>query len=88
MTNIDIIRAWKDEEYRTSLDGAALPGNPAGVVALTDEQMGMVAGAGASYITNTSICETYSEKCPRITDACTQTIKGPDDFSIRPARRW
>ena len=44
---MDIIRAWKDEEYRNSLseaERAALPANPAGLIALTDEDLGAVAG--------------------------------------------
>jgi mersacidin/lichenicidin family type 2 lantibiotic len=44
---MDIIRAWKDEEYRNSLSEAertALPENPAGFIALTDEDLGAVAG--------------------------------------------
>jgi mersacidin/lichenicidin family type 2 lantibiotic len=44
---MDIIRAWKDEGYRNSLseaERAALPENPAGLIALTDEDLGAVAG--------------------------------------------
>jgi mersacidin/lichenicidin family type 2 lantibiotic len=44
---MDIIRAWKDEGYRNSLseaERAALPPNPAGLIALTDEELGAVAG--------------------------------------------
>ena len=39
MTHLDIIRAWKDEEYRLSLseaERALLPANPAGLIELTD----------------------------------------------------
>jgi len=43
-----IIRAWKDEEFRNSLtpeQRAALPANPAGLLELTDEALtGLVAG--------------------------------------------
>jgi mersacidin/lichenicidin family type 2 lantibiotic len=44
---MDIIRAWKDEEYRNSLSEAernALTPNPAGLIVLTDEDLGAVAG--------------------------------------------
>jgi mersacidin/lichenicidin family type 2 lantibiotic len=44
---MDIIRAWKDEEYRNSLSAAeraALPPHPAGLMTLTDEELGAVAG--------------------------------------------
>jgi mersacidin/lichenicidin family type 2 lantibiotic len=43
----DIIRAWKDEEYRNSLSQeqrSQLPQNPAGMVELSDEAMQNVAG--------------------------------------------
>ncbi|HYJ88248.1 MAG TPA: mersacidin/lichenicidin family type 2 lantibiotic [Pyrinomonadaceae bacterium] len=47
MSNIDIIRAWKDEAYRQSLtdaERAMLPENPAGRIELTDSDLGSVAG--------------------------------------------
>jgi len=47
MSNLDIIRAWKDEEYRNSLSAEQqeqLPANPAGLVELNDEDMSSVSG--------------------------------------------
>jgi mersacidin/lichenicidin family type 2 lantibiotic len=47
MSNKNAIRAWKDEDFRLSLNEtelAQLPANPAGPVELTNEQLGMVAG--------------------------------------------
>jgi mersacidin/lichenicidin family type 2 lantibiotic len=47
MTILDIIRAWKDEEYRLSLSAeqrALLPEHPAGLIELTDLELGAVAG--------------------------------------------
>ncbi|MEQ9671509.1 MAG: mersacidin/lichenicidin family type 2 lantibiotic [Coleofasciculus sp. G2-EDA-02] len=49
MSNLDIIRAWKDEEYRNSLSEeqrAQLPENPAGMVELSDEAMQNIGGGG------------------------------------------
>ena len=43
MSTLDIIRAWKDEEYRLSL-GEAAPAHPAGLVELTDADLEQVAG--------------------------------------------
>lgn len=43
----DIIRAWKDEEYRNSLsesERAQLPENPAGAIELPDEVLASAAG--------------------------------------------
>jgi mersacidin/lichenicidin family type 2 lantibiotic len=47
MSHEDIIRAWKDEDYRNSLSEeqrSQLPENPAGMVELSDEAMQNVAG--------------------------------------------
>ena len=58
---MDIIRAWKDEEYRNSLSAAeraALPQNPAGLIALTDEDLGTVAG-GRINNNSLGVCTGY-----------------------------
>jgi len=50
MRNMDIIRAWKDPEYRLSLseaEKALLPDHPAGLIGLTDAELGAVAGGRA-----------------------------------------
>ena len=55
MNSDEIIRAWKDEEYRLGLSDArlsALPQNPVGLIELNDEDLGDVAGGTAG------ICET------------------------------
>ena len=47
MTALDIIRAWKDEEYRLSLSDelqALLPEHPAGLIELEDADLGAAAG--------------------------------------------
>ncbi len=47
MSNIDIIRAWKDEAYLESLseeERSHLPENPAGIIELSDEEMEKVGG--------------------------------------------
>jgi mersacidin/lichenicidin family type 2 lantibiotic len=60
MRNIDIIRAWRDEEYRLSLteaERASLPEHPAGLIELKDEQMGSVlGGSGHSCPTHNIFC--------------------------------
>jgi mersacidin/lichenicidin family type 2 lantibiotic len=46
---IDVVRAWKDPEYRktlTSEELASLPANPAGASEVSDEELGEVAGCG------------------------------------------
>jgi mersacidin/lichenicidin family type 2 lantibiotic len=48
MSKTDIIRAWKDEQYRSSLssrEAAMLPANPAGPMDLNDSDLGSVVGA-------------------------------------------
>jgi len=66
----DIARAWKDEEYRQSLNTeqlAALPANPAGGVELSDRQLAKIVGGdngpatssvAASATTNTHMSKT------------------------------
>jgi len=52
MSKVDIVRAWKDAEYRASLsdaERALIPENPAGMVELTDEELEGVAGGQNSY---------------------------------------
>ena len=49
MNRLDIIRAWKDADYRESLsdaERAALPENPAGLMELPEAALGNVAGGG------------------------------------------
>jgi mersacidin/lichenicidin family type 2 lantibiotic len=54
MKRVDIVRAWKDEEYRTSLseaERAALPQNPAGPIEQDDGELaGIVGGNNADGI--------------------------------------
>ncbi|WP_017747623.1 mersacidin/lichenicidin family type 2 lantibiotic [Scytonema hofmannii] len=70
MSNIDIIRAWKDEEYRNSLSEeqlSQLPENPAGMVELSDKEMETFMGGGDVHIAM-SCCGTkatnQSKKLP------------------------
>ncbi len=54
---IDIVRAWKDEEYRNSLSSeeqAILPTNPAGSLELSDAELGSVHGAKCGSFVNTN----------------------------------
>lgn len=55
----DIIRAWKDEDFRASLADA--PANPAGLVAVDDADLKNVAGG-----TVTTRCTQWSNKPARI----------------------
>ncbi len=63
MSNFDIIRAWKDEEYRESLSEeqrSQLPENPAGIIEMSDEEMESLGGAshgcGGSYGCDSIAC--------------------------------
>jgi mersacidin/lichenicidin family type 2 lantibiotic len=47
MSKLDVIRAWKDAEYRSSLTAsqrAMLPESPAGALDLSDSDLDLVAG--------------------------------------------
>ena len=68
MKNIDIIRAWKDRNYRDSLskaDRATLAANPAGSDELSDEALKAVAG-GVATITVQQGPPTTSSACCKL----------------------
>ncbi|MFN6569523.1 mersacidin/lichenicidin family type 2 lantibiotic [Dendronalium sp. ChiSLP03b] len=61
ISDIDVVRAWKDEEYRSSLtevQRAQLPENPAGLVDLTDEEINGIEGGWSwgRFLTITAEC--------------------------------
>ena len=65
MLKTDVIRAWKDADYRQSLSPeqlASLPANPAGPMELRDEDLDLVAG-GMTFSPRCSSCLT----CPDTT---------------------
>jgi mersacidin/lichenicidin family type 2 lantibiotic len=69
MSKQNIIRAWKDEAYRRSLSAAEralLPANPAGLIELTDAQLGAIDGGRAQ---NTKITEPCTSDSPTV-DTC------------------
>jgi mersacidin/lichenicidin family type 2 lantibiotic len=52
MRKSDIVRAWKDEDYRMSLSDAEqrmLPTNPAGLIEISDNELGAVAGGDLAH---------------------------------------
>ena len=54
MSNFDIIRAWKDEDFGSSLSEAQrsqLPESPVGKIELlSDEDMELLAGGGSTFL--------------------------------------
>ena len=59
MSNIDIVRAWKDAEYRQHLSAeelARLPEHPAGAIDLTDEELDQAIG-GTGTLLVTLLCD-------------------------------
>ena len=70
---IDKIKAWKDEEYRSTLtaDQLAIVNNPVASLELSDEQMGQVNGGAGVGVTfspwnpreNPGNDMTYSDCC-------------------------
>jgi mersacidin/lichenicidin family type 2 lantibiotic len=65
MKNADVIRAWKNEEYRLSLgetQRSMLPPNPAGGVELTDAELGGAAGGNYTGTLGQKGCNSYECK--------------------------
>ena len=66
MSSQNIVRAWKDAAFRNGLteaERAALPPNPAGVVELSDADLGKVSGG---FLFSRWVCT------PICTRVCTQ----------------
>lgn len=66
--NIDVVRAWRDEEYRNSLSAeerASLPENPAGLATINDDILRIITG-GCGVKPFTTACEPGS----RSVDSC------------------
>jgi mersacidin/lichenicidin family type 2 lantibiotic len=60
MNKVDVIRAWRDAEYRNSLPEdvrAALPEHPVGFATVDDNLLKGVTGAA------TRVCTTPSDSC-------------------------
>jgi len=69
-SRIDVVRAWKDLDYREGLseaERAALPANPAGLVELADAELAGAAGGVAIGHVNTWNCSSGI-----LTDTCCQ----------------
>ena len=70
---IDVVRAWRDEEYRNSLtqeERASLPENPAGLAVINDSVLRSVTGGCATMMTLT--CWTYCHCDSTPADSCVQ----------------
>lgn len=68
LAKVDVVRAWKDEEYRLSLSDAqraVLPAAPAGLIELTDEELGGIAAARLSNCSCGTGCTCKTHHCAR-----------------------
>lgn len=81
MPTVEIVKAWKDEEYRDMLTAeqrAQLPPHPSGIIEfavpqLEDESLFGPEARKCKFITNstnTGQCETHSGQCSTHTGAC------------------
>ena len=69
--NLDVVRAWRDEEYRNSLtseERASLPENPAGLATISDDTLRSITGGCCISVPQCTravcSCVTYPEQCP------------------------
>jgi mersacidin/lichenicidin family type 2 lantibiotic len=84
MSNLNVIRAWKDAKFRRSLSAAELaqlPENPAGLVELTDSELRKAGGFGGGVValetTAITCTATLGGCCPATTAiTCTATMGG------------
>lgn len=66
MSHENIIRAWKDENYRQNLtpeEKSLLPANPAGMIELTDTQLEKAAGGRKSTYGGDESCNSGIIAC-------------------------
>lgn len=64
MSQENIIRAWKDASFRNSLsekERALLPEHPAGLIELTDAELGFA--AGGRYCISCEMCTKIPSGC-------------------------
>jgi mersacidin/lichenicidin family type 2 lantibiotic len=69
MKKVDVIRAWRDAEYRNSLspeDLAALPEHPIGLAEVDDDLLRSVSGSARTlFCTTPSVsCVPPGSQCP------------------------
>lgn len=90
MSNIDIIRAWKDKEYRNSLseaEKAQLPENPAGSMQyLTDAEMSTLQGGSPVSATFTVMrtlnCPTHPKPTRSLISPISPLISPISPFAL------
>ncbi|MBW8875750.1 MAG: mersacidin/lichenicidin family type 2 lantibiotic [Acidobacteria bacterium] len=70
--NVDVVRAWRDEEYRNSLteeQRASLPENPAGFAMVDDSALRIITG-GLRTTAVFSDCTTFVGSCVKPGQQC------------------
>ena len=65
MNKIDVIRAWRDPEYRASLRADDVPSHPAGLVELTDEELVAASGLAGGAQTTAMTCTEFTFRAMR-----------------------
>jgi len=63
MSDVDIIRAWSDPDYRDGLNAeqrASLPANPAGIIALDNAELARMSGGARPIVTTAITCTQYT----------------------------
>jgi mersacidin/lichenicidin family type 2 lantibiotic len=90
MSPVDIIRAWKDPEYRRTLtqaERAMVPEHPAGLSELTDSELAAVRGGWylSVGVGSPPIKTTETVYCRRdTTDFICRTTKGGPECKTKP----
>jgi mersacidin/lichenicidin family type 2 lantibiotic len=71
MNKIDVVRAWRDEEYRSSLTPeqlANLPESPAGLATVDDLALRSITGAATTMPVR--FCTTVAASCTKPGQQC------------------
>ena len=72
MSKLDVIRAWRDPEYRATLSADELSrlSHPAGLIELSDDELERAAGLLSASLTTAQTCTEYTFRgfrrcCPK-----------------------
>lgn len=66
MKKVDIVRAWRDAEYRSTLDAdvrGSLPASPAGIVDIADDALKSITGGCGLTQCSCGILSTPDNSC-------------------------
>jgi mersacidin/lichenicidin family type 2 lantibiotic len=81
MEDKNVVRAWKNVEFRYSLseeERAALPAHPAGLMAMADDQVTHAVGGSSEHILTWGCCHGFTTDPGGCSFVCYTVGSGPE----------